>query len=241
MLSTHTGGFTGYTVRDLTDDLSPIAAHWNTLGLTFDAAYTGYLGSFEQIGIVSAILQDMHTKGALVICDPVMADNGKLYPAFPDNFPDGMRSLCEQADVILPNLTEACLMLGIEYKPGGQTKEYVERVLRELAKLPRKTAVLTGVSFEDSKLGAAAIDVATGEINYTMTERVPHMYHGTGDVFASAFTAAHVAGKASGDALAIAARFTADAVARTLAAGTDDRFGVNFEAGLLSLAQAAAE
>jgi pyridoxine kinase len=190
---------------------------------------------------VSEILAGMHAKGALIICDPVMADNGKLYPAFPDNFPDGMRSLCEQADIILPNLTEACLMLGIEYKPGGQTREYVEQVLHGLARLPRKTAVLTGVSFEENKLGAAAIDVATGEISYTMTERVPHMYHGTGDVFASAFVAAHVAGKPSGDALAIAARFTADAVARTLAAGSDDRFGVNFEAGLLSLAQAAAE
>jgi pyridoxine kinase len=149
-----------------------------------------------------------------------------------------MRGLCEQADVILPNLTEACLMLGLEYRPGLQSKEYVETVLRKLAKLPRKLAVLTGVSFEEENLGAAAIDAATGEISYTMTKRVPHMYHGTGDVFASAFTAAYVAGKTSGDALAIAAQFTADAVARTLAAGSDDRFGVNFEAGLLSLAQA---
>jgi pyridoxine kinase len=139
VLSTHTGGFKGYTFRDLTADLKPIAEHWSSLGLRFDAVYTGYLGSFEQLNIVSEIISLLKTADTLVIVDPVMADNGKLYASFPLNFPEGMKKLCSLADVIEPNLTEASLLLDLPYNEGPYTKDYIEvcsRVLRGLAARP---------------------------------------------------------------------------------------------------------
>ena len=107
VLSTHTGGFTGFTYRDLTDDILPIADHWRELGIGFDALYTGFLGSFGQIAIVSELFERFKTDENIVLVDPVMADNGELYKIFPPDFPSGMRKLCEQATVIIPNITEA--------------------------------------------------------------------------------------------------------------------------------------
>ena len=129
VLSTHTGGFTGYTYRDLTEDMVPIDEHWQTLGIRFDAFYTGFLGSFEQIDIVKKLFRDLSHEGTRIYVDPVMADKGKLYPVFGPDFPAGMRQLCEMADVIMPNLTELSFMLGIEYKEGPYTREYIDSVL----------------------------------------------------------------------------------------------------------------
>lgn len=110
VLSTHTGGFKGFTFRDLTEDLIPIMRHWQTLNLEYDAFYTGYLGSIKQVDIIGEMIQKLKTKNSLVFVDPVMADNGKLYTAFSDAFPDEMRHLCAQADIICPNITEAALL-----------------------------------------------------------------------------------------------------------------------------------
>jgi pyridoxine kinase len=144
VLSTHTGGFAGYTYRDLTDDLPPIFAHWQSIGLKFDAVYSGFLGSETQLRIAAEMFERLHETGALVIVDPVMADNGALYATFSPTFPDGMRSLAQRADVILPNMTEAALLLGEPYREGPYTREYIEGVLRRLRALPRRLAVLTG-------------------------------------------------------------------------------------------------
>lgn len=235
ILSTHTGGFEGYTYRDLTEDVLPIFRHWESLGLEFDAGYSGFLGSAEQLAIVSEIFAAMKARGALIVVDPVMADHGALYPTFDTEFPMGMRGLCERADVIVPNITEAALMLGEEYREGPYTTEYIERLMLKLAELPEKLAVLTGVTFDEDKLGAAVIDVKTKKIEYAMSRRVPGSYHGTGDVFASALVAGLVRGQTPQAALQRAADFTADAAERTLNAGTDIRFGVNFEEGLKDL------
>jgi pyridoxine kinase len=244
ILSTHTGGFDGYTYRDLTDDILPIFNHWLSLDLRFDAAYSGFLGA-NQIDIVAEIFDKLHERGALIVADPVMADNGALYSLFPPDFPDGMRELCRRADIILPNITEAALMLGEEYREGPYTREYIEDILRKLAALPRRIAVLTGVYFDDNELGAACIDVKTGDIAYAMAKKIPGAYHGTGDVFASAFVADFLRrGDAnSGDtnifnarnALQLAANFTSASVERTRLAGTDIRYGVNFEEELYQL------
>ncbi|MDR0838333.1 MAG: pyridoxamine kinase [Oscillospiraceae bacterium] len=236
VLSTHTGGFTGYTYRDLTEDVLPIFRHWRDIGLKFDAGYSGFLGSPEQLEIVSEIFAEMKKQGALIVVDPVMADNGKLYPTFDAGFPAGMRKLCEGADVIVPNLTEAALMLGEEYRDGPYTRGYIEEMMYRLAELPAKLAVLTGVFFDEEQLGAAVIDARTKKIDYAFSKRVQGSYHGTGDVFASALVAGLVLGKAPQAALQRAADFTADAARRTLEAGTDIRFGVNFEEGLRDFA-----
>ncbi len=237
VLSTHTGGFTGYTFRDLTEDIPAIAAHWKKLGLRFDAIYTGYLGSPEQLEMVSHLIDDFRGENTLVCVDPVMADSGKLYPAFGPDFPHGMARLCGRADVIVPNLTEAAFLLGEPYRKGPYGKDYVEGLLRRLAALGPKTVVLTGVWFEPKTLGCAVYDAGSDSVSYVMSERIGGSYHGTGDVFASALLGARMNGFSPADAARIAVDFTVESIRRTHSAGTDVRFGVNFEAGLARYAQ----
>ena len=238
VLSTHTGGFTGYTYRDLTEDIRPIEDHWETLGLSFDAIYTGFLGSFEQVEIVSELFDRFKTKDNLILVDPVMADNGELYSVFTPDFPLEMRKLCAKADVIIPNMTEAHLMLKKPYKDGPYTKEYIESLLRELAQIGAPKIVLTGVYFDDKTLGAACFDKEAGKISYAMTPKIEGSYHGTGDVFGSALLSALLNGKDISAASQVAADFTAGSIQRTKDAKTDIRYGVNFEAGIPSLLKA---
>ena len=234
VLSTHTGGFEGFTFRDLTDDLMPIAAHWASLGLHFDAIYTGFLGSFEQIDIVSKVIDAIKSADTLVMVDPVMADNGALYGLFPENFPMGMRVLCTKADVIVPNITEAALLTGQPYREGPYEPAYIEGLLARLGELGAGRVVLTGVYFDDKQLGAAVYE--NGCVEYAMAKRIPGFYHGTGDVFGSALLSGLMAGQSSAQAAKIAADFTTDSIRRTYEAATDIRFGVNFEEGLADLA-----
>ncbi len=232
VLSTHTGGFTGYTFRDLTGDLRPFYRHWKSLGLSFDAVYSGYLGSFEQLDIVSEFIDAFRTPGMRVLIDPAMADNGKLYGAFDEKFVRGMAKLCAKADLVVPNITEAAMMLGEPYREGSYDKAYIETLLKGLLAMGPRRAVLTGVFFDEKRLGAACADAASGAIEYRFAPRVEGYYHGTGDVFASALLGALENGKTLGDSVQIAVEFTQQSIVRTKEAGTDVRFGVNFEAGL---------
>lgn len=232
VLSTHTGGFEGYTFRDLTEDILPIANHWKSLNLEFDAIYSGYLGSIEQIDDVCEIIDKFKTENSVAIVDPAMADNGKMYACFDMNFANEMALLCKKADIILPNITEAAFMTGQEYLEGPYTKEYIENLIFKLAKLGPAKICLTGVYFEESKLGVATYTKESGKIEYYFTDRIPKMYHGTGDVFASCFTAAFVKGFDFYKSSQIAADFTAFCVKHSAAEGHDNRFGVDFEACL---------
>jgi pyridoxine kinase len=235
VLSTHTGGFTGFTYRDLTDDIQPIADHWKSLNIHFDAIYTGFLGSFEQLELVGHFFDDFRTKDTVVLVDPVMADNGELYKIFKPEFAAGMSTLCSKADIIVPNLTEAALMLGETYNPGPYTKDYIESLMQRLSALGPGKIVLTGVFFDDAELGAATFDRTSGQVTYSFAKRIPGYYHGTGDVFGSALLAAVLNGFSLGDAAAVAVKFTASAIRKTADAGTDIRFGVNFEQTLPEL------
>jgi len=236
VLSTHTGGFTGYTYRDLTSDILPIVDHWHSLSVDFDAIYTGYLGSKAQLEIVAELIRRFKKADTLVVIDPVMADHGQLYSGFSPDFPQGMRELCACADVITPNMTEALLMLGKPYQPGPYSREYVQNIIEDLAqeKAARKI-VLTGVYFNDQEYGAAAYD--NRNIHFAFGWRVPGNYHGTGDLFASVLTSALVKGNALNRAADIAVEFTAKSIERTYLAGTDVRYGVNFEEGLAGLSE----
>lgn len=236
VLSTHTGGLDGYTYRDLTDDILPIVSHWQTLGVPFDAVYTGFLGSFKQIDIVAEIFDRLKSPDTLIVVDPVMGDNGRLYSVFNDDFPHGMRKLCEKADIIVPNITEAALLLGKSYKPGPYDTAYIEELLIGLADLGPNQVVLTGVCFDDERLGAACFDKQLGRIEYVFGQRIDGFYHGTGDVFASTLVAGLLTGHTLKNAAEIAVNFTIQSIWRTKKAGTDVRFGVNFEAGLKDLA-----
>jgi len=229
VLSTHTGGFTGFTYRDLTEDVAPIMAHWKSLDIKFDAIYTGFLGSFEQLDLVTQFFETFKTKENLILVDPVMADNGELYKIFTPEFALGMRKLCEKADIIVPNLTEAALLLGEAYNPGPYTETYIQETLKKLSDLGPKKIVLTGVFLNEKELGAATYDAAIGEIAYALETRIPGHFHGTGDVFGSALLSAILNGFTLNESAVIAARFTTSAIKKTAEAGTDIRFGVNFE------------
>ncbi|MBQ3551432.1 MAG: pyridoxamine kinase [Clostridia bacterium] len=232
VLSTHTGGLKGYTCLDLTDEMPKIAHHWKTLGLTFDAVYSGYLGSERQIDIVSDFIDTFCQNGSFAIVDPAMADNGKMYALLDMKFAKAMKRLCQKADIIVPNMTEAAFLLDREYFHGPYTKEYIESTVRELSRLGPKKIVLTGVCFEENTIGAASYDAESDTVTYYFRERVEGMFHGTGDVFASALTAALLRGKTLEKASEIAVDFTVDSIRRTAEGGTDHRYGVDFERGL---------
>lgn len=232
VLSTHTGGFTGFTYRDLTEDIPKIADHWKSLNLHFDGLYTGFLGSFEQVDIVSDLFDKFKDEDTLILVDPVMADNGTLYKVFPPEFPQGMVRLCRKADIIVPNITEAALLTGQPYQEGPYQKQYIQRLLESLADLGPERIVLTGVYFDDKHLGAAAYEKETGRISYLLNRRIEGYYHGTGDVFASVLLGALLNGFDLAKSTQFAVDFTVESIGRTKEAGTDIRFGVNFEFGL---------
>ena len=234
ILSTHTGGFTGYTFHDLTEDLPAIKEHWKKENIKFDAFYTGYVGSVKQLEYISDIMDELRKPDSKIIVDPVMGDKGKLYPGFEPSFAKEMAKLCKKADVIVPNLTEAAFMLDEEYIETGHTKEYIERILKKLLGLGCKNALLTGVSLEEGKLGVATIDGATEKISYYFRDLYPGMFHGTGDVFASSFAGAMILGKTIEQAAKIAVDFTVNAIAKTI----NDKnhwYGVKFELALPEL------
>ena len=229
VLSTHTGGFTDFTFRDLTEDMRPIVKHWKKLGAHFDVIYTGYLGSTEQVAIVKEIIRDFSTDDTLVVVDPVMADAGKYYSLITPDFAIGMRELCKMADIITPNMTEAAFLLDEEYKEHCAGAE-VEAILKKLAALGPKKIVLSGVSSEDSSLiGAAAYDVSLDMVSYSFSEKINGFYHGTGDTFASVLIAALTRNAKIEDATRVAVEYTLACIRRTYEEGTDTRYGVDIE------------
>ncbi len=234
VLSTQTGGMSGFTFHDLTDEILPITAHWKALGQHFDVIYSGYLGSLSQAKLVQNIMKDFQNENALIVVDPVMADHGEYYSLMTPEFAEEMKTLVSHADIITPNLTEAAFLLDRPYHPYPDEKE-VEELLYGLCALGAKKVVITGVSFEKGALGAASYDSEAKEISYAFTDKVNGIFHGTGDIFCSTLLAAVTTGKTLSQAAKIAMDFTFRCIKRTLAAGTDLRYGVQFESELVSL------
>lgn len=229
VLSTHTGGFSNFTFCDLTDEIPKIQKHWKDLDLKFDFIYTGYLGSTKQLEYVSDFFENFRNENTKILVDPVMADNGMLYKNFDKTFVKGMRDLCAKADIIVPNLTEAAFMLEEEFMPPATyNEEYIQNTLKKLCSLGCKTAVLTGVCYENSKQGAVAYNSETGEFSSYFRENIPASYHGTGDVFSSTLSGSLCLGKDMQKSLKIAADYTVECIKRTL--GDNEHFyGVKFE------------
>jgi len=226
ILSTHTAGFSGYTVRDLSDDMPAICDHWVKENIKFDAIYTGYLGSTKQIDYVKDIIERTTKSDAVTIIDPAMADNGKLYPAFDDEYVNAMKTLCSKADVLLPNITEACFLTDIQYKESYDS-EYIEKLLIALENMGVKTIVLTGVSYTETKTGVIIRE--NGKTAYYEHEKIAKGSHGTGDIYASAFTGALLNGKSVYDSAKIAADYTVECILATQG-DPDHWYGVKFEA-----------
>ena len=227
VLSTHTM-FKDFTVKDLTDQLYPITNHWKSQGVKFDAIYTGYLGSAEEIEIAKQIFKEFGGDDTLIFIDPVMADNGKLYPAFDQNYADLNAGLCGYADIIVPNITEACFMTGAEYKEEYD-EAYVLDLLDRLSKLGAKKVVLTGVSLSAGKTGVYGLDTETGEKIIYQNDRVDASYHGTGDIFASVSVGAVMNGLSLTDSFKLAADYTANTIRATLDNPAEPWYGVDFE------------
>lgn len=228
VLSTHTA-FSRFTFCDLTDEIEPVTKHWKEEGISFDAVYTGYLGSFRQLQLMDKLFDDFKTDSNIIFIDPVMADHGKLYPGFTQEFADSMAKLCAKADIIVPNLTEACFMLHEEYIESGYSEEYIKSILKKLAELGCKNAVLTGVSFEDGELGVMAYNKEKDEFFSYYTEKVNASFHGTGDVFSSACVGALMKGLSLEGALKTAANYTVESIKATVREEKHNWYGVNFE------------
>ena len=228
VLSTHTA-FESFTFRDLTDDLTEIKDNWKKQNIGFDALYTGYLGSFKQLDIVSQIFDEFKTEKNFILVDPVMADHGKLYKGFDQAFADSMAKLCKKADIIVPNLTEASFMLHTPYIEKGYSEDYIKDTLRKLTDLGAKKAVLTGISFEPNKLGVYGYDAEKNEFFSYYQKHFPASFHGTGDVFASALCGALSLDKPLYQALQIAVDYTVECIDITLSNKDHAWYGVEFE------------
>lgn len=234
-LSTHTGGFQGFTFLDMTEELPRAAAHWKSLGLTFQAIYSGFLGSERQIDIVADFIRDFRGPDTLVVVDPVMGDDGRAYQTYTPAMCAGMARLAEVADVITPNLTEAAFLLGRPYEEcaGGDGFEGREARLRELAEAlslgGRRSVALTGASLAPGRTGAMCFDARTGRTEAVQAEFVAHPLHGTGDIFASVLTGGLLQGNTLRGAAGRAVEFIHDCAVRTVAQGLSLQEGVDFE------------
>ena len=235
-LSTHTGGFEGFTFLDMTEEMPRVSRHWKSLGLRFDAIYSGFLGSERQIDIVAEFIQDFRTERTAVVVDPVMGDDGRAYQTYTPAMCAGMTRLAELADVITPNLTEAAFLLGRDYSelPGGGVRSpHDETALRHLVEDlslgGRRSVALTGASLSPGKTGAMCFDARTGRTEAVQTDFIVHPLHGTGDVFASVLTGALVQGRSLAEAVREAADFIRICAERTVAQDLPLREGVDFE------------
>ena len=234
VLSTHTA-FKGFTFRDLTGDITAITSHWQQEKISFDAIYTGYLGSIEQIDLMHKLINDFGGGSTRVIVDPCMADNGNLYSGFTPDFAKAMAGLCSKADVIVPNLTEASFLLGLPYIAAGYDKNYIEDLLQKLAALGARRIVLKGISFDDKKIGIACYDSDSQKTIWYFHEKMPQNFHGTGDIFASVLTGALVRDFSLDKACRLAADFVVESIKATLSHKDYNWYGVDFEAALPSL------
>ncbi|MCR5161849.1 MAG: pyridoxamine kinase [Lachnospiraceae bacterium] len=227
LLSTHTM-FKNFTCRDLSDQIMPIARHWQQEGVLFDAIYTGYLGTEEEVDMVLELIKMFKRPETLVLIDPVMGDNGKLYAAFDSHYAVKNAELCAAADVIVPNITEACLMTGIGYRTEYD-EAYIRQLLQALAGLGAKTVMLTGVSLAEGKTGVMVYDTGRNEYYSYQNTRIPASYHGTGDLFSSTLVGALMRGSSWQDAIKTAADFTAETIRVTMEDPKQPWYGVNFE------------
>lgn len=233
VLSTHTMGFTGFTFRDLTEDMPDICAHWKKEGITFDGIYTGYLGSAKQIEYVKNIIANTASEECLVVVDPAMADNGKLYPAFDNAFVNEMKNLCADADYLLPNITEACFLTDMEYRTEYDAN-YINELIEKLCALGAKNVILTGVSYKEGHTGVVVFE--NGKSEYYEHKQIAGGIHGTGDIYASAFVGAKLRGKTAFEAAKIAADYVVECILESKN-DPDHTYGARFEPVLGKLIQ----
>lgn len=228
VLSSHTA-FSDYTFHDLTGEMQKITANWKAQGITFDAVYTGYLGSIEQVFIVEELLAEFRTPDTCLFVDPVLGDFGRLYSGFSEDFPKHMTRLCRAADVIVPNLTEASQMLGIPYAENGYQENDIRSILHKLSEIGAKKVILTGVSFAESEVGFMGYDAERSQYFSYFHKKFPQQFHGTGDVFASTCVGGLMRSFSLEQAARLAEDFTLESIRATLDAPDMRWYGVHYE------------
>lgn len=234
IFSAHTE-FEGFVKEDLTDKMEQFVEHWKSLGIRFDCIYSGYLANRKQTETVQRFLLDFKKSDTLCIVDPVMGDNGVFYKGIDDSFIADMRFLCSAADIIVPNVTEACMLADIEPEVDGYGMDFVKELLVSLRNITPARIVITGVDLGDGQIGCAVYDSLMGKANMFFTPKTEGRFPGTGDVFASALTAAVMNGKDFADAVQTAMGFTCKCVEATLEAETDRKYGLCFEPEIKNL------
>ena len=237
ILSTHTGGFSGYTFRDLSEDIPAMLAQWKTLGLQYDIIISGYLGSISQIEMVKSIKRDFLKEGGLMIVDPVMGDNGVLYSHFDQKFVEEMKGLCRTADVIVPNLTEACFLTDTAFSSVTE-KDYSAILAKLKALCPRPSVTGCDVTGADGTKSYVFYTDEKGNGKSYATQKIEGAFHGAGDVYASALVGCLARGVDTDSAVRIAAEFTTDSIRQTALDGTEARYGLNSESQMYAYLKA---
>lgn len=225
-----------FTFHDFTDKMTGFMDRWEKLGFEYDAVYSGFLASVEQIEVVrDAVKRFASHEGSLVVVDPAMGDDGKLYPVFGPEYVEAMRTLVKEATLITPNFTEACFLLNEACDMTVPSEEKLRAMTGKLAALGAKQVVITSVPAGDDEIKVVSFDSATGEYTERTTPRIPFTTCGTGDVFTSVVTGALLRGETLSDAAELAMRFVSRVMEYTKDAGTDPREGVIVEPCLKEL------
>ena len=247
LLSSHTGGFEGLYFRDLTEDMHHISAHFNRLNMTFGAIYTGFLGSEEQISVVHEFIEQFGTspdetgKSPLILIDPVMGDDGVLYSTYTKALADGMRELSTHAQVLTPNLTEACFLTDTPYRntaelSNSEAEEYILLLLQKLSHICHGRIVITGIGLAGGIVANAGRD-ADGRIFWVKRACQDISYPGTGDIFASVLLGALMQGNDFETACTRAADYIVLLIRESAKIDTPVRMGVALEPHLGELLQ----
>ena len=233
VLSTHTAGFKNFTVHDLSNEIPKIINHWKSENIKYDVLYSAYLGEVRHIDMVLQIKNELLNDNALFLVDPVMGDNGKLYPAFNNDYVLAMRKLIKESDIIIPNLTEACFLSDIPYQEQYD-EEYILSILKKLNNMGPKTVVLTGVRYDNDSIGIAIYN--KDGYKYYKHRLIPTSFHGTGDVYTSSFLGSYL----TNNDLYKSAKIAADFVLKCIENTIDDpnhKYGVKFEPLLASFVE----
>ena len=234
-LSTHTGGFEGFTFLDMTDEMSKVADHWASLGLTFQAVYSGFLGSERQIGVVENFICRFRGPDTVVVVDPVMGDYGRVYQTYTAAMCNGMARLAELADVITPNLTEACMLLKIPPFTEGLSRSQAKSLLVRLSELGPNYVVITGAPMASGQIANIGYDRQHNSFWCILCDYVPVSYPGTGDLFASVLTGGFLTGDSLPMAMGRASYFVERCIKTTFSYSSDTRYGVMLEKELGAL------
>jgi len=233
VLSTHLA-YPAPVIHSMTDSLAGITDHFKSIGAEFDAIAIGYLNDAAQTALIMDFIDKFKSDKTIILADPTMADHGKMYgnPAFDRNFLEGMRNIVKKSDYTVPNITEAAFLCGLPFENAPHTKEYIEKLLYALAELGPKYPVVTGIAFEDSKIGSACLDSKTGRISYSFAKKFEGRFIGTGDLFAAAFLGAVMNGFSPEASCESAAAFVSYSIEKSLKVNTPDSMAINFEQSL---------